>query len=64
MGGGISQGRLRGKPGEKRENLGRPGGHPQAAAVGQVETITVGVRRDVVEEDSVDEEDLLGLVKF
>ena len=43
---------------------GRPGGHPQAAAVGQVGTNLVGVMRDVAEEVSVNEEDLLGLVTF
>ena len=40
------------------------GGHPQAAAVGQAETNLVGVKRDVAEEVSVNEEDLLGLVTF
>ena len=40
------------------------GGHPQAAAVGQVGTNLVGVKRDVAEEVSVSEEDLLGLVTF
>ena len=43
---------------------GRPGGHPQAAAVGQVGTNLVGVRRDVAEEVSVNEKDFLGLVTF
>ena len=42
----------------------RPGGHPQAAAVGKVGTNLVGVKRDVAEEVSVTEEDLLGLVTF
>ena len=36
------------------------GGHPQAAAVGQVGTNFVGVKSDVAEEVSVNEEDLLG----
>ena len=40
------------------------GGHPQAAAVGQVGTNLVGVKRDVAEEVSVNEEDLLGLKTF
>ena len=40
------------------------GGHPQAAAVGQVGTNLVGVKRDVAEEVSVNEENLLGLVTF
>ena len=40
------------------------GGHPQAAAVGQVGTNLVGVEKDVAEEVSVNEEDLLGLVTF
>ena len=40
------------------------GGHPQAAAVGQVGTNLVGVKRDVAEEVSVNEKDLLGLVTF
>ena len=39
-----------------------PGGHPQTAAVGQVGTNLVEVQRDVAEEVSVNEEDLLGLV--
>ena len=39
-------------------------GHPQAAAVRQVGTNLVGVKRDVAEEVSVNEEDLLGLVTF
>ena len=38
--------------------------HPQAAAVGQVGTNLVGVKKDVAEEVSVNEEDLLGLVTF
>ena len=40
------------------------GGHSQAAAVGQVEINLVGVKRDVAEEVSVNEENLLGLVTF
>ena len=40
------------------------GGHPQAAAVGQVGTNLVGVKSDVADEVSVSEEDLLGLVTF
>ena len=40
------------------------GSHSQAAAVGQVGTIFVGVRKDVAEKVSVNEEDLLGLVTF
>ena len=40
------------------------GGHPQAAAVGPVGTNLVGVKKDVAEEVSVNEEDLLGLVTF
>ena len=40
------------------------GGRPQSAAVGQVGTNLVGVKRDVAEEVSVNEEDLLGLVMF
>ena len=40
------------------------GGHPRAAAVGQVGTNLVGVKRDVAEEVSVNEEDLLGMVTF
>ena len=39
-------------------------GHPQAAAVGQVGTNLVGVKRDFAEEVSVNEENLLGLVTF
>ena len=39
-------------------------GHPQAAAVGQVRTNSVGVKKDIAEEVSVNEEDLLGLVTF
>ena len=39
-------------------------GHPQAAAVKQVGTILVGIKKDVAEEVSVNEEDLLGLVAF
>ena len=39
-------------------------GHPQAAAVGQVGTNLVGIKRDVAEEVSVNEEDLLGRVTF
>ena len=38
------------------------GGHPQAAAVGQVGTNLGEVKRDVAEKVSVNEEDLLGLV--
>ena len=41
-----------------------PGGYPQAAAVGQVGTNSLGVKSDVAEEVSVNEEDLLGLVRF
>ena len=59
-------------PGEPRGEIqmscgcvqGIRGGHPQAAAVGQVGTNSVGVKSDVVEEGSVNEEDLLGLVTF
>ena len=56
-------------PGEPREEtqVGGgcvQGGHPQAAAVGQVGTNLVGVKRDVAEEVSVNEEDLMGLVTF
>ena len=40
------------------------GGHPQVAAVGQVGTNLVGVKWDVAEKVSVNEEDLLGLVTF
>ena len=40
------------------------GGHPQAAAGGQAGTNLVGVKRDVAEEVSVNENDLLGLVTF
>ena len=40
------------------------GGHPQAAAVVQVGTNLVGVKKDVAEEVSVNEEELLGLVTF
>ena len=40
------------------------GGHPQAAAVGQVGTNWVGIKSDVAEEVSVNEEDLLRLVTF
>ena len=40
------------------------GGHPQAAAVGQVGTNLVRVKSDVAEEVSVNEKDLLGLVTF
>ena len=40
------------------------GDHPQTAAVSQVGTNLVGVKRDVAEEVSVIEEDLLGLVTF
>ena len=40
------------------------GGHPQTSAVGQVGTNLVGVERDVAEEVSVNEKDLLGLVTF
>ena len=43
---------------------GDPGGHPQAAAVEQVGTNLVGVKRDVAKEVSVNEVDLLGLVTF
>ena len=38
--------------------------HPRAVAVGQVGTNLVGVKRDVAEEVSLNEEDLLGLVTF
>ena len=38
------------------------GGHPQAAAVGQEGTNLVGVKSDVTEEVSANEENLLGLV--
>ena len=41
-----------------------PGGHPQAAAVGLIGTNLEGIKRDVAEEVSVNEEDLLGLVTF
>ena len=56
-------------PGEPREETQVgcgcvQGGHPQAAAVGQVGTNLVGVKRDVAEEVSVNEEDLLGLLTF
>ena len=40
------------------------GAHSQGAAVGQVGTNLVGVKRDVAEKVSVNEEDLLGLVTF
>ena len=40
------------------------GGHSQSAAVMQVGTNLVGVKRDVAEEVSANEEDLLGLVTF
>ena len=40
------------------------GGHPQAAAVRQVGTNLVGIKRDVAEEVSVNEVDLLWLVTF
>ena len=40
------------------------GGYPQADAVGQVGTNLVGVKSDVAEEVSVNEEDLLGLMTF
>ena len=40
------------------------GGHPQVAAVGQEGTNLVGVKWDVAEKVSVNEEDLLGLVTF
>ena len=40
------------------------GGHLQAAAGGQAEENSVGVRRDVIEKSSIGEEDLLGLVRF
>ena len=40
------------------------GGHPQAAAVGQIGTNLVGIKSDVAEEVSVNEEGLLGLVTF
>ena len=43
---------------------GRPKGHLQAAAVGQVGTNLVGVKSAVAEEVSVNEENLLGLVAF
>ena len=62
LGGGISQGSLRGNP-RSASDVAR-GGHPQAAAVGQVETNLVGVKRDVAKEVSINEEDLLGLVTF
>ena len=56
-------------PGEPRGETqvgsdGVQGGHPQAAAVEQVGTNLVGVKSDVAEEVSVNEEDLLGLVTF
>ena len=38
--------------------------HPQAAAVEKVGTNLIGVKKDVAEEISVNEEDLLGLVTF
>ena len=56
-------------PGERREET-QMGcgcvqvGHPQAAAVGQAGTNLAGVKSDVAEEVSVNEEDLLGLVTF
>ena len=40
------------------------GGHPQAAAVGQVRRNLLGVKSDVAEEVSANEEDLLRLVTF
>ena len=40
------------------------GGHPRAAAVGQVGTNLVEVKKNVADEVSVNEEDLLGLVTF
>ena len=64
LGGGISQRNL----GETQVGCGYvqsvQGVHPQAAAVGQVGTNLIGVKRDVAEEVSVDKEDLLGLVTF
>ena len=55
-------------PGEPRRETqvgcgGVQGGHPQAAAVGQVGTNLVKVKKDVAEEVSINEE-LLGLVTF
>ena len=40
------------------------GGHSQASAVGLVGTNLVEVKKDVAEEVSVNEENLLGLVTF
>ena len=56
-------------PGEPREEThvgcgGVQGSHPQAAAVGQVGTNLVEVKKNVAEEISVNEADLLGLVTF
>ena len=56
-------------PGEPRGETqvgcgGVQGGHPQAIAVGQLGTNLVGVKSDVAEEISVNEEDLLGLLTF
>ena len=56
-------------PGEPRGESqvgcdGVQGSHPQVAAVEQVGTNLVGVKSDVAEEVSVNEEDLLGLVTF
>ena len=52
----------RGIPGKPRQET--QGGHSQAAAIGQAETNLVGVKRDVAEEVSVNEENMLGLVTF
>ena len=58
LSGGISQGSIGGKPRWAADvSRASRGDHPQAAAVGQVGTNLVGVKRDVAEEVSVDEED-------
>ena len=57
LSGGITQGSIEGKPRCADVSRASKGGHPQAAAVGQVGTNLVGVKRDVAEEVSVNEED-------
>ena len=64
LGGGISQGSLGGTQVGCECVQGVQGGHPQAAAVGQVGTNLVEVKKNVADEVSVNEEDLLGLVSF
>ena len=66
LGGGISQGGLGRKPRASPGGCvqGVQGGHPHAATVGQVGRNLIGVKKNVAEEVSVNEEDLLGLVTF